>query len=381
MPLRNWIHPVRSIIFVWMLLNATVSLADGPDSEDKDSSATINTLVKNVFKVSEKNGVLVLKKTTMGVKKFQEGKNSYWTYKKTIADEKHDYDFSDYASLNRSTAAQDIPGTSLIMAFLDYPASDDRETPNLVTLFRSSNPNVPLCSGFINLFLSADGPYRYGYVEAITVRTLRPDDYLVGVKSRGGDGGEYWTDLAFLHMNARCEITPLYRRFAEWNHTEKSESGCEGSEVNYSFLDSHTVKIDETPVVNCPPKPNTGLLETRQVDLQDLLLHPALRNERWTNSETHVTSDKPLDFTGFVGPKSAIKYYQEVTEGTTWENTDTSTQFTILLIICVPGVLLLGVGWWLSRRLLSRRFRIFVRTVLVIVALIPVVLIAVYYSA
>lgn len=314
MPLKIWNYPVHSIFLVGMLLSTTVSLADGADSDDKDSSVAINALVKNIFKVSEKNGVLVLNKTTMGVKKFQEGKNRYWTYKKTIVDEKRDYDFSDYASLNRFTAAQAIPGTSLIMAFLDYPASDDRETPNLVTLFRSNNPNVPLCSGFINLFLSAEGPYRYGYVESIMVRTLRLDDYLVGVKSRGGDGGYYWTDLAFLYMNARCELTPLHRRFASWNLSEKSESGCEGSEVNYRFLDSHTVKIDETPVVNCPPKPNTGLLETRQVDLQDLLLHPAHRTERWTNSETHITSDKPIDFTGLVGPKSAIKFYQEVTE-------------------------------------------------------------------
>ena len=344
MPLKIWNYPVHSILLVWMLLSTTVSLADGPDSEDKDSSATINALVKNIFKVSEKNGVLVLKKTTKGVKKFQEGKNSYWTYKKTIADEKRDYDFSDYASLNRSTAAQAIPDTSLIVAFLDYPASDDRETPNLITLFRSNNPNVPLCSGFINLFLTTEGPLAYGYVESITVRTLRPDDYLVGVKSRGGDGGYYWTDLAFLHMNARCELTPLHRRFAGWNLSEKEDNKCEGSKVDFRFLDSHTVKIDETPVANCPPKSNAGVLDTRQVDLQDLLLHPSLRTERWTNSKTLVASDKPLDFTGFVGPKSGIKYYKEVAVGSTGEGDDGIVRIFVALIFCVPGVLLLGVG-------------------------------------
>jgi hypothetical protein len=32
-----------------MLLNATASLADRPDSEEKDSAATIHALVKNIF--------------------------------------------------------------------------------------------------------------------------------------------------------------------------------------------------------------------------------------------------------------------------------------------------------------------------------------------
>jgi hypothetical protein len=148
------------------------------------------------------------------------------------------------AKLNRPGVALPIPGTSLILTFLDCPACNDAGEDSIIAVFDRNNTSVPLCFRHIKL-MDKKGFYFWGSVRSIGIRKSREKGYYVVAKLSGGDAGDLWTSLAFLHIDDNCKVTILSKLY-ECVTEEEDGNKCSDKEIDYRFLDDHVVDVITT---------------------------------------------------------------------------------------------------------------------------------------
>jgi hypothetical protein len=201
-----------------------------------------------------------------------------------IAEPKDDWrneKFSDYCEdtivkLTKPEHAILIHGTSLILAFLECPASRGFEYDAVVTLFDQNDLNKPLCFSPLYLMsrLTDVRYYYYGHIDSLEVRKDGAQALRIVVTMSGADGGGYWSSLALLHMNMKCGITVLSKLY-ESGHCN---GVCEGREFEHRFIDTKTVEVITRQFKSSKDKGKRIVKTTRkEYDLEHLYKHPGSR--------------------------------------------------------------------------------------------------------
>lgn len=180
------------------------------------------------------------------------------------------------AGLMRAEAATEIKGASKILAFLDCPAANDGGAESVVSLFESSNTDVPVCFSRINL-MDQEGYYYWGAVRSVAVRKLADDDYIVAPVLGGGDAGDSWSSHAFLHMDSKCQLTLLARFYAGMYYDTDNEGLCEGERDSYRFVSDSIIELRRVSVMCTPKGERTRPVMTKRLDLKLLLHKPKQR--------------------------------------------------------------------------------------------------------
>lgn len=146
------------------------------------------------------------------------------------------------AVLAHPCAGISVPGTSLILAFLDCPVGLGFQNESVMAFFDRKDTSVPLCFSRLDLMPGDTGvEYYYGTIESLGVRKAGKRALHVVVTLGGADGGDCWTSFALLHIDMNCKITLLSRLYAGYYCND----GCEGSEIAYHFVDDNTVEVTE----------------------------------------------------------------------------------------------------------------------------------------
>ena len=157
--------------------------------------------------------------------------------------------------LRTKKAAVVVPGTSLILAFLDCPASRGFQYDSIVTFFDQNSTDVPLCFSHLALMPEKGElhDYLYGEIDRLEARST-PDKALHAVVTlSGADGGDYWTSFAFLRIDMNCKITVLSKLHSGYYC---DGGGCEGIEMKYNFLDNETVEVIERDFTSADHEPD-----------------------------------------------------------------------------------------------------------------------------
>jgi hypothetical protein len=137
--------------------------------------------------------------------------------------------------LSAERAAIALPGTSLILAFLDCPSmfcSDDA----VMALFSRDNLNVPLCFSRRNLMYC-----KYCSIKSIEARKTENRAFHIAVTLEGADAGDFWTHLLFLHVDRKCKVTLLSKFWDGYGDSDTKENP--GTKIRYRFLDNKTVEV------------------------------------------------------------------------------------------------------------------------------------------
>jgi|GEM_PF-5198900 len=134
-------------------------------------------------------------------------------------------------------AALSIPGTSLILAFLEGPAPLGFDHDAIVALFDRSSLGVLVC--YSRLYLMADVNDYYGSIRSLEARKGRNKALYVVVGGSGGDGPDHGTSFTFLHIDMNCRITVL----SKLDSGLYCNGGCEGTEMECHFIDNHAVEV------------------------------------------------------------------------------------------------------------------------------------------
>jgi ankyrin repeat protein len=178
------------------------------------------------------------------------------------------------AQLTSESAALSIPGTSLILAFLACPITNDVQRDSVVAFFDRNNLNVPLC--FSQLALMPSGSYYYGSVTSLELRKARNGAFYLVVTLGGADGGDFWTSFLFLHIDMNCTITLLSKLYAGhgMNHDEENP----GREIACHFVDDKTVEVTTNHLVLTDQfDEKTVKTTSERFNLEDLYNNPQSR--------------------------------------------------------------------------------------------------------
>jgi uncharacterized protein len=158
-------------------------------------------------------------------------------------------------------AALSIPGTSLILAFLEGPAPLGFDHDAIVTIFDRSDLTLPRC--YSRLYLIADVNDYYGSIKSLEVRETANKALNVVVTGSGGDGPDLGRSLTFLRVGLNCRIAVL----SKLDSSLYCNSGCEGTEVEYHFVDNDNVEVT-TRELALADQENTKIVQTKQKKYQ-----------------------------------------------------------------------------------------------------------------
>lgn len=206
--------------------------------------------------------------------------------------------------LTSPEAAFSIPGTSLILAFLECPATRGFEYDAIVTLFDRGSLNKPLCFSRLYLMsrLTECSYYYYGGINSLEVRKASDDVLHVLVNMEGGDGGDHWTSIALLRIDMDCGVTVLSRLYEGFHCTES----CEGTDIAARFIDDKTVETLTKQFKLIEEGQEEIVKKTRyEYDLEQLYKNPRLRV---FPSETEKEMPLPsVPETGTIAPVSGTR--------------------------------------------------------------------------
>ncbi len=105
--------------------------------------------------------------------------------------------------------ALSVPGSSLILAFLQCPASNASQPEYIVAFFQRDDLNVPLC--FSRLRLPTGGDYYDSQsLQLKEAHKAKEGEFFLVVESSDLNGEVWW--LAFLYMDINCKA-PLLSRY------------------------------------------------------------------------------------------------------------------------------------------------------------------------
>jgi uncharacterized protein len=183
------------------------------------------------------------------------------------------------AKLTSESAALPIPGTSLILAFLDCPINRDLCHDSVVAFFDRNNLNVPLC--FSQLDLMPSGSYYYGLIGSLEARRARNGAFYVVVTLGGADGGDSWRSFLFLHIDKNCRITLLSKFYGVYGiNYDKNNPG---RVIAYRFVDDKTVEVTTDDLINQLDEKTGQFIEetlkstSERFNLEDLYNNPQSR--------------------------------------------------------------------------------------------------------
>ncbi len=251
---NNYEKSALSLFFITALF--FIRIAGAGETEYKDKQ--IEELSKKFFFYSNVDGKQALKLIT------EEEAKPY-------AEEADTCD-NNVAKLIVPGAALSIPGTPLILAFLDCPIWNDCENDSIVSLFNRNAMNAPLCFSRLILMYS-HGYYYYGGIRSLEVREAKDKAFYVVVKLSGGDGGDSWVSLAFLHIDMNCRIRVLSKLLSGYTVNCDSDE-CGGDEIEYRFINKKTVEVTTKQIVftnDVEKKVNTS---RKKYDLEELYDNP-----------------------------------------------------------------------------------------------------------
>jgi len=177
-------------------------------------------------------------------------------------------------------SAVPLPGTPLIMAFLDCPACREGTVIGaefVMAMFNRNNINEPLCFQHIDLMGKEKDKFYYYQIEPIEIRKNIERGYYSVVKLFGGDGMDSWSSLVFLFSDNNCGTTILSRLYEDLSLYEQEDGKrCRGKKLYCHFLDDHTVNvITEDPCTGT--NENDVLKSHNKYDLKSLLENPKTR--------------------------------------------------------------------------------------------------------
>jgi hypothetical protein len=175
-----------------------------------------------------------------------------------------------YASLNRSAPAAIIPEAHTLIAVLDCPAANDGGAESIIAMFDEANTDAPVCFSHLNL-MGKDGYFYWGAVRSIEVRRHPDGGYLVIPRMDGGDAGDSWDSVVFLHLDNQCRTTILSSFYAGMYYDTDHENSCQGERLKYSFVDQTTIRIKRSVVSCTAAGEKTTSAQTIKLDTRALL--------------------------------------------------------------------------------------------------------------
>jgi uncharacterized protein len=144
--------------------------------------------------------------------------------------------------LGRPGAAISVPGTSVILAFLECPAGRGFAYDAVVAFFDRKDLNVPLCFSYLDLMADSSS-YYYGAIRSMEAFDAGDNALHVAVTMSGPEGADYWTSLAFLRIDMNCGIDVLSRFDSSYSTIGGQDEGV-GTEIEYRFIDNKTIEVD-----------------------------------------------------------------------------------------------------------------------------------------
>ncbi len=177
--------------------------------------------------------------------------------------------------LGTPKAALSIPDSSLILAFLECPASRGYAYDSVVAFFDRGNLNVPLRFSRLALMArNAEDGYYYGGIHSLEAREAADNTLHVITTLAGADGGDYWTSFVILRIDMDCTITLLSKVYAGYH----CNGDCEGSKMDCHFINNKTVEVIEKDFTSTDHEPEKVTKTTREkYDLEELYNNPRLR--------------------------------------------------------------------------------------------------------
>jgi hypothetical protein len=207
-------------------------------------------------------------------------------------------------------SAISIPESSLILTFLECPASRGYEYGSIVAFFDRKDLEAPLC--FSRLALMPDSAsYYYGSIESLEAREARKGEFYIVVTLSGADGGDWWSSFAFLRMDLNCKITALSKLDSGYTVTQCNKD-CGGDKMEYRFLDNRTVQVTTKEFVFTDEYLEKVLKTTRkQYDLEKLYRNPRLRTLPRKSQSGAQDEDgwTPLKWAAIGGHAEAAREY------------------------------------------------------------------------
>jgi ankyrin repeat protein len=183
--------------------------------------------------------------------------------------------------LTRPRAVLSIPGTSLILAFLECPAERGYQYDSIVAFFDRDNVSTPL--HFSRLYLmdeETQNYYYYGQILSLEARQNEEKCLHVVVTLGGGDGGDHWTSFVILHIDMTCRITTLSKLYSSYTDHIESHCGkeCGGTDMSYRFVDNKTVEVTTKDIIFSDSDGEQIVKTTRKnYDLLELYKDPRAR--------------------------------------------------------------------------------------------------------
>jgi ankyrin repeat protein len=181
--------------------------------------------------------------------------------------------------LGTPQAALSIPGTSLILAFLECPASPGYGYDSIVALFDRSNLDVPLCFSRLDLMNRNDeeGHYYYGTIRSLETRKAGNKALHMVVTLSGADGGDSWKSLVILRTGMDCRTTILSKLYSSYSEV-CCDKDCGGTRMNYRFVDDNTVELTTKDIIfKYGDSEKTVKTTNKNYDLLELYKNPQLR--------------------------------------------------------------------------------------------------------
>ncbi len=173
-------------------------------------------------------------------------------------------------------AALSIPGTSLILAFLECPASRGFEYDAIVAFFDRNNVSTSLCFSRLDLMAQTTKIryYYYGGIQSLEAREARDKALYIVATLSGGDGGDYWTSFAFLHIDMNCRLTLLSKVYSSYH----CNGDCDGDKMEYHFVDNKTVEVITRDITSDGHNAGkVGKTTREEYHLEELYSNPRLR--------------------------------------------------------------------------------------------------------
>lgn len=146
------------------------------------------------------------------------------------------------AKLNRPGSAISIPDSSLILAFLDCPASNDGGADSIIAIFNKDDTDNPLCFKRI-VIMGNESDFFWGSVRSLNIKKASKFSYYVIATLSGADAEDAWTNIVFLHIDSKCQVTVLSKFYESISYNFSTPNKFCGKNIEAQFINNHIVEV------------------------------------------------------------------------------------------------------------------------------------------
>lgn len=173
-------------------------------------------------------------------------------------------------------AAISLGSTPLILTLLGCPAGTE-DVAFILALFDYRDTYSPKCNGYVDL-RTKPGYFFSGGIYSLNFRKAGDGKYFVSIVMSGGDAGDSWYNIAFLHLDSQCHVTPVATFYASTSIDDNDgRVSCEGNRISYLFKENTVIEIESQKLVCTNEIENYEATRTTQYDLEAMLRNPELR--------------------------------------------------------------------------------------------------------